>query len=262
MQTNRSGYRTPVVGVLVATLLACGGPKSSSTSGPDGGAVPTNRITMYLTVEASDDDVAVVRANLNDGHVLGSTFRLDGGDYLRACMSGTCRSMADNDSIFTPDYIARFAVRSGVDYVVSFNRRDGRNAPDSHAALPPAFSIVTPVNRQPVTDGDSVQVSWAPSGAPARVELAYESECTFVSAPKVVSTGTLGTDTDADGRESVRIDPIVSFARTNIASPVSRCSIDIIVRHELDGRVDPAFDDGIAVGVVSRKVRLDYSPAS
>jgi len=34
------------------------------------------------------------------------------------------------------------------------------------------------------------------------------------------------------------------------------------VRHELEGRVDPAFDDGTAVGIVSRKVRLDYIPRS
>ncbi|HEX6396389.1 MAG TPA: hypothetical protein VFZ95_03115, partial [Steroidobacteraceae bacterium] len=94
MQTNTSGWRLPALVLLATTLLACG-PKSSSTSGPNGGAVPTSRIHMYLTVEASDDDVAVVRANLNDGHLLGSTYRLDGGDYLRACMSGQCRPMSD-----------------------------------------------------------------------------------------------------------------------------------------------------------------------
>jgi hypothetical protein len=246
--------------VLVMLLQSCGGPKSSSTSGPNGGPVATSRIHMYLTVESSEPGLAVVRANLNDGHALGTTYRLDGGDYLRACLGSVCRSMADNDSIFDPDYIARFDYQSGVDYVVSFNRREARNAPDSRVALPPAFSIVTPVNRQPVTDGDTVQVSWAPSGPPARVALWYEAECSFVSGPQSFSTGTLSGDDDGDGREAVRIDPIVSFARTNTVSPVTRCSIDIIVRHELDGRVDPAFDDGIALGIVSRRVRLDYAP--
>lgn len=246
--------------VLATLLQSCGGPKSSSTSGPNGGPVATSRIYMYLTVESSDPDIAVVRANLNDGHAFGKTYRLDGGDYLRACLGSVCRSMADNDSVFDPDYIARFDYQPGVDYVVSFNRRDARNAPDSRVALPPAFSIVTPVNRQPVTDGDTVQVSWAPTGAPARVELWYEAECSFVSGPQAFSTGTLSDDDNGDGRESVRIDPIVNFARTNTVSPVTRCSIDIIVRHELDGRVDPAFDDGIALGIVSRQVRLDYTP--
>jgi hypothetical protein len=260
MQTNNLCRRILALAVLAALLPSCGGPKSSSTSGPNGGPVATNRIYMYLTVESSDLGIAVVRANLNDGRALGTTYRLDGGDFLRACVESVCRSMADNDSVFTPDYIARFDYQPGVDYVVSFNRQEARDAPDSRVRLPPAFSIVTPVNRQPVTDGDSVLVSWAPTGAPARVELSYEAECKFVSGPDGFSFGTLSTDDDADGRESVRIDPIVDFARTNVASPVTRCSIDVTVRHEIDGRVDPAFDDGLATGIVSRKVRLDYTP--
>ena len=260
MRERSSHYRTPGLLVLLTLLQACGGPKSSSTSGPDGGPVATSRIHMYLTVEASDTDVAVVRANLNDGHMIGGTYRLDGGDFLRACIAGVCRSMADNDSIFTPDYIARFDYQPGVDYVVSFNRQEARDAPDSRVMLPPAFSIVTPVNHQPVSDGDTVQVSWAPSGAPARVALWYEAECTFLSGAKSSSTGTLDGDSNGDGRESVRIDPIVDFARTNVASRVTRCAIDLIVRHELDGRVDPAFEDGLALGIVSRQVRLDYTP--
>jgi len=105
-----------------------------------------------------------------------------------------------------------------------------------------------------------VLVSWAPSGAPARVALEYDAECTFLSGAKVNSTGTLDGDSNGDGRESVRIDPIVEFARTNVASPVTRCTIDLVVRHELEGRVDPAFEDGLALGVVSRQVRVDYTP--
>jgi hypothetical protein len=258
MPTNKS--RMLGLAALATLLPGCGGPESSSTSGPGGGAVPTNRINIYLTVESTDLRTAVVRANLNDGRALGSSYRLDGGDFLRACVSGVCRSMADNDSVFTPDYIARFDYLSGVDYVVSFNRQESQNAPDSRVVLPAAFSIVTPVNRQPVTDGDTVLVSWAPSGTPARVELSYDAECTFVSGLQSSSTGTLGADDNADGRESVRIDPIVNFARTNILSPVTRCNIDVTVRHELDGRVDPAFDDGVATGIVSRQVRLEYVP--
>jgi len=258
MQTNNS--RMLGLAALVTLLQGCGGPESSSTSGRDEGPVPTNRMTIFLTVESSDMQTAVVRANLNDGDVFGSTYRLDGGDYFRACVSGVCRNMADNDSVFTPDYIARFDYQSGVDYVVSFNRREAQAAPASRVVLPPAFTIVTPANRQQVTDGDSVLVTWTPSGAPAEVELSYEAECDFVSGLPGFAGGFLSTDANADGRESVRIDPIVSFARTNTISPVTRCSIDVTVRHELEGRVDPAFDGGFATGIVSRKVRLDYIP--
>ena len=245
---------------LSALLQACGGPKSSSTSGPDGGPVPTNRITIYLTVESSDPGTAVVRANLNDGRTVSTSYRLDGGDFLRACISGVCRSMADNDSVFTPDYIARFDYQAGVDYAVAFNRQEAQDAPDSRVKLPPAFSLVTPVNRQPVTDGETVQVSWSPTGAPARVSLSFEADCTFLSGTHSYSSGTLSSDSNADGRESVRIDPIVELARSNATSTITGCSIDVTVSHERQGRIDPAFDGGTALGIVSREVRLDYTP--
>lgn len=263
MQTSftwRGCAGTFALAALAALSSGCGGPKSSSTSGPSGGPVPTNRITMNLRVESREPGKAVVRANLNDGKLLPTSYRLDGGDYLRACMSGQCRSMADNDSIYTPDYIARFDFLPGVDYVVSFNRVDGRGAPDSRVALPPSFTIVTPASRQQVTNGDTVIVSWAPTGAPAHVYLDYAAECSFQSGTKSFSSGSLSDDTNSDGQESVRIDPIITFAQSGVTSALTRCSIDVHVNHELQGRVDPAFNHGIALGTVSRTVNLDYVP--
>ena len=260
MRTDFIGGRTTGLIVLAALLSACGGPKSSSTSGPDGGPVPTGRITMDLRVESSEPGKAVVRANLNDGKVVSTSYRLDGGDFLRACISGLCRSMADNDSVYTPDYIARFDYQPGIDYVVSFNRQEAQNAPDSRVALPQSFTIVTPANHQPVTDGDSVVVEWSPTGAPARVYLDYAAECSFVGGNKSFSSGTLSEDENADGRETVRVDPIVTFARSNATTTMTRCSIDVGVKHQLQGRVDPAFDHGTALGIVSRKINLDYIP--
>jgi len=260
MQTTHSIYGALGMAAVAALLQGCGDPKSSSTSGPEGGPVPTNRMTIDLRVESTEPGKAVVRANINDGKALGDSYRLDGGDYLRACVIGVCRNMADNDSVFSPDYIARFDYQPGVDYVVSFNRLEGGSAPDSRAILPPSFTIVTPANHQMVTDGDSVIVSWSPTGAPARVWLDYAADCLFPGGTHSYSSGMLSTDTNANGDETVRIDPIVSFAQSNMVSAISRCSIDIKVHHELQGRVDPAFRKGTATGTVTRTVNLDYLP--
>jgi hypothetical protein len=241
-------------------LLPACGPKSSSTSGPDGGPVPTSRITIDLQVENIDQGPAVVRANLNDGRSGGNSYRLDGGDYLRACIGSVCHSMADNDSVFTPDYIARFDPQSGVDYVVAFNRVEAKDALDSRVKLPPVFSIVTPVNHQPVTDGDTVLVTWAPTGAPARVTMKYAADCTFASGTHSTSSGALSSDADGNGRENVSINSIVNDAKASVPSAITRCSIDVTVSHEIKGRIDPAFDGGTAVGIVSRVVNLDYTP--
>jgi hypothetical protein len=244
----------------VALLQGCGNPKSSSTSGPEGGPVPTSRMTIALTVEAKDLNSAVVRANLNDGKVLANSYRLDGGDYFRACISGVCRTMADNDSVTSPDYIARFDYQPGVDYVVSFTRLEAQNAPDSRVHLPPAFTIVTPANHQQVTDGETVVVAWSPTGAPASVTLDYGADCTYLSGGHAFLAGTLSSDENGDGREAVRIDPIIDVARSGATSTVAGCSIDVTVRHELQGRIDPAYHNGTAAGIVSRVVTLAYVP--
>ncbi len=261
MQTSFCGFRMLGLVAVVTLLQACGGsPKSSSTSGPQGGPVPTSQITLYLTVESDESNTAVVRANLNDGKLIGTSYRLDGGDFLRACKAGVCRNMADNDSVYMPDYIARFPFQSDVDFVVSFNRQEGGNAPNSRVSLPPAFTIVTPANNQQVTDGETVMVSWAPTGAPGRVDVSYQAECTLAAGPNTFSSGMLSTDSNGDGLEAVSIDEIVNFAGSTSTSTITRCSIDLVVQHERDGQADPAFDDGIVVGTVSRKVSLDYVP--
>jgi len=260
MQTTDSIYRAAGTAALIGLLQACGDPKSSSTSGPEGGPVPTSRMTIDLRVESNEPGKAVVRTNLNDGKTFSTSYRLDGGDYLRACANGVCRYMHDNDSIYTPDYIARFDFMPGIDYVVSFNRLEARNAPDSRVALPPDFFIVTPANHTQVTDGDAVVVSWTPNGAPARVWLDYDADCSFPGGTHSYSSGTLSADTNADGHETVRIDPIVTFAQSGVVAAISRCSIDVNVHHELQGRVDPAFRKGTALGTVTRTVNLDYLP--
>jgi hypothetical protein len=257
MRQNYSRHRT--LGLAALTLLqACGDPKSSSTSGPDGGPVPTSSMIIDLRVESDESGIAVVRANLNDGRALGKSYRLDGGDFFRACVNGVCRSMADNDSLTSPDYIARFNYQSGVDFVVAFNRQQDRNAPDSRVALPALFTIVTPANHQQVTDGETVVVSWTPTGAPARASLSYDADCPQASGSHVFSSGTLSTDSNSDGRESVRIDDLLASVRSGATSAIARCSIDVTVSHELQGRIDPAFRGGMALGILSRKVNLDY----
>jgi len=246
---------------LVTLLQSCGDPKSSSTSGPDGGPVATSRMTIDLRVESSESGIAVARVNLNDGQVLGESYRLDGGDYFRACVNGVCRNMAENDSLTSPDYIARFDFQPGVDYVVAFNRQGAQNAPDSRVTLPTAFTIVTPANHQQVTDGETVVFSWTPTGAPASALLSYFADCPQPGS-HIYSSHTLSADSNADGREPVSIDAILENARASATSPITRCSIDVTVSHELRGRIDPAFRGGIARGIVSRKVRLDYIPRS
>ena len=125
--------------------------------------------------------------------------------------------------------------------------------------LPQPFTLVTPVDRQQVTDGQTVIFEWTLTGAPARVSLDYTIFCTLVSGSSA-SSGKLGTDSNSDGREFVRIDPIVEAMRSGTQGTISKCDIDVSVHHELSGRIDRAFHGGTAVGIVTRMARLEYIP--
>src|SRR5690349_14332832 len=234
MQTNISGLRALGLIALALGLQACD-PKSSSTSGPNGGPVPTSQMNIDLKVEAKDSSTSVVRANVTDSKATATSFRLDGGDFCRACVSGVCRSMADNDSLDSPDYIARFTFQPGVDHVVSFNRQEGQNAPDSRVILPPMFTVVTPANGTQVTDGQAVIFEWMPTGAPAHVTLDYTVSCA-TSTGASTANGKLGADTNSDGREIVSIDSILQAYKSNGGNGgIIPCDIDVSVHHELSG---------------------------
>ncbi|MEJ0087207.1 MAG: hypothetical protein WDO72_16155 [Pseudomonadota bacterium] len=257
MQTSTFCCRMMGFAAAAMLLQACA-PKSSSKSGAAGGPVPTSAMTLNFSVDSNELGIAVARANVYNDRGAGESFRLDGGDFFRTCVNGVCKTMDGDNSLLTPAYIARFDYQQGADYVVSFNRKKGGNAPDSRVAVPAPFVFVTPADHQQVTNGDTVVVEWSPTGAPARVDLSYNSDCTMASGPHAYSSGLLSTDDNADGRESVNIDPLVAFP--NSFPAVTRCSIDVTVRQEMRGQIDPAFDGGLARGTVSRKINLDYIP--
>src|SRR5262245_42034450 len=265
MSSSRLAWLALCIGVAVGACT----PTSSSTGEPNGGPVPTARMRMHLVVESRELSRTVVSAYLDNGVLFGQQYRLDGGDYLRACVSGECKNLRDDfnaiDVLFPfypSGYNNSFTFLSDSDYVVAFNRPAGGNAPNSKVSLPPAFDIVSPVTNLQVTDGDVVWVEWLPIGSGERISVDSDADCFHADGTRSDSSGPHGYDADRDGREVLNVDDVVRSARTpSIAlAPIDRCDIDIVVKHERRGTVDPAFDGGESIGLVRRKVRLIYYP--
>lgn len=244
--------------------------KSSSSGGLGGGPVPTRQMHLDIRVEAKDAGTAVVSGRLSDGRALGTQYRLDGGDYLRACVGPQCRNLRDDFDIsdilfpFFPDgYSNGLGYYADTDYVVSFYRPDAEDASDSRVTLPQPFDIVYPAANQEVTDGDSVWVEWLPVGTGERIDVDTHTECEHIDGLKSTDRSSIGYDGDGDGRELLDVDAAVNDALEHPTSftRVHSCRITVQVSHERRGVIDPAFDGGEIVGVVSRKVRLTYYPS-
>jgi hypothetical protein len=249
-------------------LQACG-TKSSST-GNDGDPIPTISMHLEARVEAKDNNVAIVSIALNDGRSHGVQYRLDGGDYFRACVASQCKNLIDDYSqlgayvpFFPIGYANRFTYLSDTEYVLSFSRPNERNAPTTNVSLPQAFSIDTPAHQQSVTDGEVVQVSWSPSGASDTVFTFADMECRHIDGRTSNADGVTRINTRGDGREPLNVDDLLAQIRLMPFGivPIVGCTIDIEVTHERRGSIDPAFRGGYIFGSVSRKVQVNYVPS-
>lgn len=244
--------------------------KSSSTGGVGGGPAPTQQMRLNVRIEAKDAGTAHVSAQLTDSRSFGAHYRLDGGDYLRACVNAQCRTLRDDFDIadilfpFFPDgYSNGLGFYPDTDYVVSFHRPDATDAPDTRVSLPQSFDIVYPVANQEVTDGDAVWIEWLPIGQGERIDVDTRTECDHIDGLETTDRASIGYDGDGDGRELLDIDAVIRDTLDHPISPtrVHRCHITVEVSHERRGTLDPAFDGGDIVGIVSRKVRLTYYPS-
>jgi hypothetical protein len=255
------------VSLLCIAFSACT-PTSSSEGEPGGGPVPTSSMHMHFDVESRSPSRAVVSAFLDNGLLFGQQYRLDGGDYLRACVGSECKNLRDDFSLvdvlfplLPRGYSNSFSFQSDIDYVVAFNRPAGGNAPNTRISLPPAFDIVSPVANLQVTDGDVLSVEWLPIGSNERISVDSDVDCQHLDGSRSSFGGPHGYDADRDGRDIFNVDDIVRDVRASLApAPVFRCDIDITVEHERRNAVDPAFAGGLARGIVSRKVRVIYYP--
>jgi len=242
----------------------------SSNGGPDGGPVPTSHMYLHVHLESSDTITTDVSARLDDGLAFGTQYRLNGGDYLRACLGSVCKNLRDSITAidvlfpFFPDgYSAGFPVRSDIDYAISFNRADSVNAPNTFVRLPAAFDIQSPVQDLNVTDGDVVQVSWYPSGAGYNVYVDTDADCTHINGLHSQASGPTLYDSNGDGSAALRIDDVVAAARGALLNPTALydCDIDITVYQENSGTIDRAFAGGDIKAVAKRRVNIHYFPS-
>lgn len=257
--------------ILASTLLATAvavsacsdGGTSSSDGGERGTPIATSEMQISASVEAEDDVTAEISVTLYDGKL--GTLLLTGGDALSACVAAQCGPLT-RDSL-SSEYVAELPYVAETAFTISLTRATGASAQNSVVTLPVPFTILAPAPGLKVTDGDSVTVQWAPTGADDDVDVWAETRCYHenrslfipVLMPSVrrgrlaenVDSGTIVTDVDTILDSGWMLFPW--------DDPIVRCDIAIEVFHERVGTVDSSLGGGI-VGRVSRKVTLDYTP--
>ena len=261
-----------IVGPLLATTVAisaCDGGDTSRSSdgGQDGTPIAARAMYISATVEAEDDVTAKISVMLHEGDPLFETsVLLTGGDALSACVGAQCSLLTRDPG---SEYEAELPYAAETTYTISLTRAAGESAPNSVVALPVPFAMLTPAPGLRVTDGDSVTVQWAPAGADDVVDVWAETRCDHENRSLFIPV-LLPSLRRARLAENVDSGAIVADVDTILDSgwalfpwddPIVRCKIAIEVIHARAGTIDTLFRGGYILGVVSRKVTLEYAPA-
>jgi hypothetical protein len=257
---------------LLATTFVIGacssGDSAGSSDGGQGGTpIATRGMYIGATVEAEDDVTAEISVSLHNGDPLfGTSYLLTGGDALNACVGAQCKPLT-YEALHSA-YEGELPYAAETTYTVSLARAAEASAPNSVVALPVPFAILVPAPGLRVTDGDSVTVQWAPAGADDVVDVLAETRCEHdnrslfipVLVPSV-RRGRLAENVDS-GTVVTDVDTILDsgWALFPWDDPIVRCDIVIEVIHARVGTIDTPFGGGYIRGVVSRKVKLDYTP--
>jgi hypothetical protein len=242
-------------------------PVSSSDGGEGGAPIATREMHVSANIEAEDDVTAEVSVSLHNGDPLfGADYLLTGGDTLSACVGAVCKPLT-YETLHSA-YEAELPYAPETAYTLSLARAAGANAPNSAVALPAPFAILAPPPGLRVTDGDSVTVQWAPAGADDVVDVWAQTRCDHENRSLFI---TVLLPSVRRGRLAENVDSgtIVADVNTILDSgwmlfpwddPIVRCEIVIEVLHQRIGTIDTAFAGSYIRGVVSRKVKLDYTP--
>ena len=193
-----------LVSLLVLTVSGC-----SQTSSEN---VTTQGIYADILVIAEGLGATVVRAQLEVGSgPLGRTMLdLAPGDSLTVTANGIQKPMIKDTSLIGEiEYFAGFSFDDpGTQFVVSLNRNNGVNAPNSNVALPEGFVVMLPTSGTVYLRGEVIDVVWAPSGTAIVPSILMTVDCVFTTGITLSETRNISPSTDS-GATSIAVDSVI-----------------------------------------------------
>ena len=224
--------------ILVAGVAAC----SDST----GGSTPTSELTPDFSISASPNTITFVIARLEANQF--ATVRLPDSDVLGVTAAGQAKQMRWSLGALGAGYYAASLTQldPGTTITIALSRSDGGNAPNSQVTMPEPVNLTAPVAGEAATAGDTLVVSWSPSGTADQIQIVLRSvQCTRPGAGATQTASVVGDP----GTAKVLIDP----GLLPPLNPGEQCDVDVQVQRARLGTVDPAY----AAGGVIQARQLD-----
>ena len=241
--------RSHTAGIRRATALCFGAGVAAILAGcSSGGAdvdseqVVTRDIWAGINLESKGNGNTRVKVELNENDNSGNNIQLSANERLEVDAEGLIVTLKEDLDIGDIDYEGSVPTDiGGTLFRVSLFRADGTINSGSFVNIPSTFSISSPARGQAYGAGDRMLVTWSPASPGNRVELEVSARCPTNAGGTTFSVQWFqigDTGTHSLNMNNLRI------ARDDSVVPDATCDMDIAIRRERNGNVDPAFRGG------------------
>ena len=251
-------------------LVSCNDSPSSNHS--------TDAIRASILITSNDNLTANVNISLNREDSWGTYIDLVDGDLLTVSANGITKHTSKDKSILNAiTYRTSFNHHDNNEYVVSFARENGIDAPNSNVVLPFAVGLTQPDKNSEFSIYDSVTFVWSSLDETDKTTmLSFKSSCQLsdgstktgnrsetITMREGSSTKTLAINdilpnylavSGPDG-ETILIEP----TDTNAIPRVNQCDITILLQRRRQGNLDSAWDGGSIAGIQEREINIKYA---
>ena len=220
---------------LAMTIAGCG-----TSAESDSESVPTRNIWAGIELESRGNGNTRVKVELNDGGQNGPNVRLTQNERLDVDAGGLIVTLREDEDFGDIDYEGTVPTDAGGTlFRILFFRADGTINGGSVVSIASPFDIASPVAGMSFPLGSRIPITWTPGTN--SIELEVFTRCPLVAGGPLASTqwfpindsGTRSFDTSN-----------LQIAGRNDLAPGGVCDLDIALRRERRGSLDPAFRGG------------------
>lgn len=243
---------------LLSVLAILGVVLSYGCTDIDSEDLRTSGFHSTIRLSATGNDQTTVRVYLNTSSALfADEIDLSAGDQLTATANGVTQTLSSSDPYRTTFNFDD----SDTDFVVSLDRQEDVDAPNSYVTLPEKFTIDTPSKYQIFNSGESITLNWTPPINSGLVVITYDGNCILSSSGLNRNFYASFTINDT-GTHTVLVNDVLNvYGNLSAFETNTGCITKVEIVRSNTGVLDPNYGrGGVITATQTREVDLILSP--
>lgn len=246
-------YRMAAIVLCIITALL-----SSCRSKPISSEIATDSIYASMTLRSIGNGITKIEVRLSSGDQSGSNIYLVNGDMLKASANGLTQNFVEDEKWL--NIIRHLATLQsdvpGTIVNISFERPGPtyESALDSTITLPADINIRSPEINDVFNFGNSINVSWEPSGISPEINIIFKITC---QDDEDISSRRLNYPVSDSGASVYSVDELLD---SWTLGPNLSCSAEIDLVRKAEGVISGEFTGGSITAQTESSVFITIKP--